>query len=161
MNDGQKNFYNVNYEYMYGMYGIRYKSFYENLYDFKLEYEINEDNSYIFPTIVKDGEYIKLVGNYLTIYSTESDLHFNSILLIDLIQAKLKTQAYIEDRCYFYFFTYDDIYSFSSGYSQQYIDMSRENFISSFESLIIHTNNSSPFSFIDSMDLLDLKFTYY
>ena len=115
MNDGQKNFYNVNYEYMYGMYGIRYKSFYNNLYDLKLGYEINGDNRYIFPTIVKDGEYIKLVGNSLTIYSTQSDLHFSSLLSAHLIQAKLKTQAYIEDRCYFYFFTYDDINSFSSG----------------------------------------------
>ena len=39
--------------------------------------------------------------------------------------------------------------------------MSGVNFFISTENLLIYTNNSSPFSFIDSMDILYLKFTYY
>lgn len=78
----------------------------------------------------------------------------------DLIQDKLKSQAYI-DIYRFYFFTYDDINSFTSGYSERNFDMSsKENFVSSIENLILHINNSSPFSFIDNMDILDIKFTY-
>ncbi len=119
MNDDKKIFYHVNYvkNYEYEIvYGIRYEPFFQNLYDFKLELPTNEYNEYNFPTIIKNGEAIKLVGNCLKINSEDINLQFTHISRTYLIQDKLKTQAYIDDNNYLvYFFTYDDINSFSSG----------------------------------------------
>ena len=162
MNGGQKIFYRVNINNEDEIRIINERFMYQNLYDFKLENGISENvYEYKFPIIIQDGEYMKLISDFLSLNSEffEQMVHIKR----DLIQTKLKTQAYIDDYSYlFYFFTYDDINSFSSGYSVRNLDMSsEENFDSSIENLMLYVNNYSPFAFIDSMDILDIKFTYY
>ena len=86
------------YYYVYeNKYEIR-KNFFSNLYDFQLENGISGYNyEYKFPTIIKDGEYIKLSGNCFILNPNNGDLNLiTSCERRDLIQDKLKTQAYID-----------------------------------------------------------------
>ena len=66
------------------------------------------------------------------------------------------TQAFFdEDGNYFYFFTYNDITDFSSGYSY-----STESFTSSESdlSISIKINSKSPLSFIDNVEIKEMEF---
>ena len=135
---------------------------YQNLYYCLLENEELDNNyEYLFPTIIKDGEYLKLRGCYLSLRTGENKIYLNAAADRSLNKNKLVTKAYIDNNLFSYFFTYDDISSFSSGYSNTYIDFSsKDNYRTSISNMEF-VSNISPFSFIDNMDIININFTSY
>ena len=132
-----------------------------NLYDFKLENGSGGINyKYKFPTLVRDGDYIRLKGQYLTMNSNENVINMNSFGDSSLFQAKSNSLACFDNSYYFYFCTYEDIYSFTFGFSSKYIDITNdETYKNSFLVVERSISTDSPFSFIDDMEIIDIKFT--
>ena len=73
-----------------------------------------------------------------------------------LTQIKSNTRASIDNNYYFYYFTYNDVSDFTSGYSNTHIDIGENNyFASSFDST---KNADSPLSFVDNVEIIDMNF---
>ena len=130
-----------------------------DLFAYKLPdcYSIRENNyNYRMPLIRKDGENLILSGYSLIMNSDESYINGNQISGNTILtQIKSHTRAIIDDNYYFYYFTYNDISDFTSGYSNTYLDISNSNYADSFS---ITNNNNSPLSFIDNVEILDMNF---
>ena len=155
MNDGKNFFYYYNgniHEYL--------SSFY--LFDFKLE---NKDDSkdhnyeYKFPTINYENGNIFISGKVLILNNIDSKMEMMTFAQkILFIQSKSYFRACFDSSHYFYYFTYNNIFDFISGYSNSYIDFSsKENFISSTNNIPISQNNN-PFSFIDEVEIKEMNF---
>ena len=94
---------------------------FDEILDFKLKNkEVNEgeylDSAYAFMALVKLDDYIKLIGT--KIYFNANSQSFDSPK--DLIEAKKYSQGYfnaVYENNDFYYFTYNDISDFYSGYS--------------------------------------------
>ena len=127
----------------------------DNIYDFKLENGYNLDyNEYKFPMIVLRGENIILSGKKVTLkndYAVTMDTYHYIIT-----QAKSNTKAYFDRDFYLYYFTYNNISDFISGYSITNIDL--DNYDQSISSIQIIHNNECPFSFIDEVEIKEINF---
>ena len=132
-----------------------------SFYDYKLENvgsDVNNHNyEYKFPIINKYGEYISIIGGILILnydYINGNSLGYNSIS-----KGKLYTKASINSNNSFYYFTYNNISDFTSGYSDSYIDFSnKNNYMNSIISMLIMQNSYSPFGFIDEFRVIKMNF---
>ena len=139
------------------------------LFDFKLENgeNINENGGWkkykLAALILEDG-YLKL-KSYMAEFHNH-DFGDNLIYIFDsttanpltknLIQAKAYTQAYFKNYSdEFYFYTYNDISDFTSGYSTVTTDD-----YGNIGNVQIHTNKS-PFDFVDDAHILEMDFVLY
>ena len=92
----------------------------DEIYDFKLinkkTFEGAETGPYPFMALVKKGEYLRIVGAKMDFFASSQTISNYK----DLIKIKNHTQAYFHVFHYnndFYYFTYNDVYDFTSGYS--------------------------------------------
>ena len=89
------------------------------LYSYKLpEYEDKGDNyEYKLPSLQKQGDNLVISGYNFIMNSRESEIHSNEIQgKTTIIKAKSDTQGSIDSNYNFYFFTYNNVSDFSSGY---------------------------------------------
>ncbi len=132
------------------------------LYSYKLpEYQDKGKNyEYRMPSIQKKNGYLKIMGYCLIMNSDESNANANTIQGENgLIEAKSDSRGTISDDNYLYYFTYNDISDFTSGYStNDYIkDYSDKNYHYA-SSVTINNNNGSPLSFVDNVEIKEIKF---
>ena len=135
------------------------------IFDFKLENGENTVNNnawieYKMLALIYDDEYIKL--KLLQLEFHEHDMNDDGIYFIEydsfpeelnLAKGKKYNQAIfnnISDE--FYFFTYNNISDFSSGYS------SITNLDYNIENVLIHDNIESPFEFVDEVEIKEMNF---
>ena len=132
----------------------------DNLFDFKLENGNNEFNyEYKFPIIILYDENILIKANFLILNKREPFLNMETSVQKTLNQAKSYSQASFDNNYFFYYFTYNNIYDFLSGYSTSYIDFTSEDtYRNRINSMPINENNNSPFSFIDDVEIKEMNF---
>ena len=83
----------------------------------------------------------------------------NSIQMDDntiLIKAKAYTQSSIDSTYYFYYFTYNNVSDFSSGYSDNPIITSQDSYVNSVS--ITNNSDNSPLAFLDNVEIKEIKF---
>ena len=121
--------------------------------------DINENDvkSYKFMAIFKKDGYIKLMGGYLN-FEGESQTYNNPKTIAP---AKKYTKAHfnaVHENNEIYFFTYNNISDFSSGYSTTSVSGVNYNDISSVQ---IKINEVSPFEFVDEVEIQKIDFLLY
>ena len=132
---------------------------YEEMYDFKLDryYNLYDKNYYyqMYALCKRDG-YIQFFAGNIS-FENPDNVRKNEINKT-LIQAKKYSQAifnnYTND---FYYFTYNNISDFSSGYSNQTV-MGIDYYSINVD---VVNNYTSPFEFIDEVEIKEMKFIYY
>ena len=134
-------------------------SHFTELYGYKLpEYQEKEHNyEYKLPSIQKDeGGNLTFSGYNLIMNSGECQINKNQIQGYTIItEAKSDTQGSIDSDNNFYFFTYNNVNDFSSGYSNNAFDINDGVYANSFS---IHLNDKSPLNFIDNVEIKEMKF---
>ena len=140
------------------------------LFDFKLENgeaikEGNDWKKYKLAALILEDGYLKL-KSFMAEFHYHGDTDnliyiFDSTSAnpksIDLIQTKRYTQAYFNNITNeFYFYTYNDISDFTSGYSTI-----TTNDYGNIGNVQIHINNKSPFDFVDDAHILEMDFVLY
>ena len=98
----------------------RFDGGFGELYSYKLPEYTNKGKNYEYrlPSLLKWGDYLKLSGYSLILNDDENEIHGNTIQgEKTLIKAKSYTQWSITSDYYLYYFTYNNISDFSSGYS--------------------------------------------
>ena len=84
---------------------------------------------------------------------------WNSLGSKSLNYPKTFIQASFDSNHIFYYFTYNNVSDFISGYSNSYFDFSsRETYRSSIDSISITQNSDSPFSFTDEVEIKEMNF---
>ena len=134
-------------------------SSFTELYGYKLpEWEKKGHNyEYKFPSLQKQGDNLVLSGFNLIMNEGESTINTNQIQgSTTIIKAKADTQGSIDSNYYFYYFTYNNVSDFSSGYSNRHLDISINNYGNSFS--ITQNNNKSPLTFVDNVEIKEIKF---
>ena len=129
------------------------------LYGYKLpEYENKGHNyEYKFPSLQKKGENLVFSGFNLIMNSGENSINTNQIQgITTIIKAKTDTQGSIDSDNYFYYFTYNNVSDFSSGYSNAKIDINSGSYANSFS--ITNNSDSSPLTFLDNVEIKEIKF---
>ena len=133
-----------------------------NLFDFKLENSegSNEHNyEYKFPIITFDNGNILIKAGILVLNSEDSAVIWNSLGSKSLNYPKTFIQASFDINHFFYYFTYNNVSDFISGYSNSYVDFSsKDAYISNVNSMQITQNSYSPFSFIDDVEIKEMNF---
>ena len=115
------------------------KLYFDNIYDFKLVKENNENKDSIF--------YISLVqGNIELINSNPKIIKSNIIT-----KAKSFSQAYFDEKNYFYFITFNNATDFVSGYG--FLDENNE-----FNSLNLKINTKLPLYFDENIEIKEINF---
>ena len=149
LNNGNKNFY----------YQFDGKTMKECIGCFQGEIYNYRMNNGRLAIIASENGYIVLKGSYLTVNSDENNINIVDGVNYQLSQAKAYSAAYFGDTYYLYFFTYNDLSDFISGYSTTVIDLSNNNkFETSISNLNIITNEEPPFNFIDQMEIKEISF---
>ena len=132
------------------------------MYDFKL---VNKESDYqgdFYPicAIVKKDKYIQFVG---TEYILNKNNHpRNGFMLQEKIKILTKAKKYsqanfLSDTNDFYYFTYNNIYDFSSGFSTKTV-VGQNYFTNDVE---VENNYNSPFEFIDEVEIKKMKIIPY
>ena len=138
----------------------------EELYDFKLDNgETCGNNRYKMGALILKDNYLKLksfmsefhchseTDNLVYIFDSEN---VNPVTM-DIIEVKQYTQAYFKNYSdEFYFYTYNDISDFTSGYS----NVTTNNY-HSIGNVQVKINSKSPFEFIDEAQILEMNFLLY
>jgi hypothetical protein len=73
-----------------------------------------------------------------------------------LTKMKSNSRASIDSNYYFYYFTYNNVSDFSSGYSNTYLDLGQSGYSNSFSAT--KNEDSSPLSFVDNVEIIDINF---
>ena len=137
---------------------------YDEIYDFKLKNkEDSNTNPYPFLAIVKENNYLKLLGTSIG-FENSNGIGREQDQKKDLIEAKKYSQGYFGNTTTnFYYMTYNEISDFISGYSEQ---PPPDNTFS-IDSVTFKNNEKSPFEFFDDVEikemnfLLNNKYVYY
>ena len=140
----------------------------DEIYDFKILNRPNFDDGsekeyYPFMGLVKMGEYLRLIG--LKFYFTKTDPNTQNIdSYKDLLKIKSHTQAYFHVFHFnndFYYFTYNTIYDFVSGYSTKSIyvdwDEKEDPKYNEINDLTFVNNEVSPFEFEDEVEIIQME----
>ena len=138
---------------------IKHFSTLKELYSYKLpEYENKGHNyEYKFPSLRKDGSNLIISGYDLIMNNDENEMHSNQIEgRTKIITAKSETRGSIDTNYYFYYFTYNNVTDFSSGFSNTYLDLSNSKYADSFS--ITKNSDSSPLSFADNVEIEEIDF---
>ena len=142
-------------------YNIQSDPVMSSLHYFKLpeNQDLGHNYQYKFPSIYKRGEYLKFLGMTLILNYAGNENYVNYNILngeTSLMEAKSISGGYIDDNYYFYSLTYNNISDFSSGYSNTFVDLTQRDYANSVPFTI---NNNTPFSFLDNMEIKEIKFT--
>ena len=153
---------------------IRFQFDFDEIYDFKLlnkkDFICNETNPYSFMALVKKDDNLRLIGTGFNFYSTSQEIHRYK----DLLKIKNNTRAYFHVYQYnndFYYFTYNDIYDFSSGYSTKSIPVPTKDDenpdYSDIADITFKNNERNPLEFFNDAVILKMeillnnKYAYY
>jgi hypothetical protein len=148
----------------------------KEIYDFKLQNrkDRNKDvwspwnNPYPFMALVKKDNYLQIVATKYDFYKTnQQNIYTNNKKLIPI---KQYTQAYFNNFHFnnsFFYFTYNTIHDFTSGYST--VSVNNEEFVdySKIDNVQWKNNLESPFEFADEVEIQEMKimfnnnFVYY
>ena len=133
-----------------------------DFYDFTLEDGTYGDNyKYRFPCLIKSGSNLMIYGSVLTMNPNDDNVNKQDPGGTNLItEAKAYTQAYFDkdDSNYFYFFTYNNVSDFVSGYYQISINTANYDKDGAITFNSRKDNTESPFSFIDNVEIKEMKF---
>ena len=133
---------------------------FNELYSYKLFESGNMgDNNYPykFPSLQKRDGNLVISGYNLIMNSNENTISGSQLDgSTTIIKAKANTRGSIDYTYYFYYFTYNNISDFSSGYSNHYIDISQGCYADSFS--ITNNYDNSPLNFIDNVEIKEIKF---
>ena len=132
--------------------------FYTYIYDFIIE-NGNQDKNYYykFPCIRDDAGYLRFDGKNILLNSQENRLALaDHAGVLEIIQSKGNTKAYFDEDNNFYFFTYSNIFDFTSGYVKTNINLMDSSEYSIADSQI-DTNTSSPFLEFDFNSYIKIK----
>ena len=140
----------------------------EEIYDFKLQNRENRkgkgdswvENPYPFMALVKKDNYLQLISTSYDIYATtRQKIAYNKTLL----PIKQYTQAYFNNFHYnnsFFYFTYNNISDFTSGYSSTTVsDEDRSNY-TLINDVVVVNNLRSPFEFTEEVEIIYMNIMY-
>ena len=138
---------------------------YKETYDFLLKNK-NALDSYQTLAILNEGNSINLVYLAYTLKEGTGNQHANSHLRKEIIAKHNHAQAYFknstDDNKYFYYFTYNDINDFKTGYSTSSINVDDDYYNLILEDKIKIKNNDNPhFEFFDNMEIEKMEFLLY
>ena len=150
----------------------KYRFEVDEIYDFKLankESWEGEWGPYPFIGLVKRGDYLSLIGTSLDFFTSTDSQNISSYT--NILKIKKYTQAYFHVFHYnndFYYFTYTDIFDFSSGYSTKSIrtDWAHPPY-NDISDVTFQNNEASPFEFQDEVEVIQMenifnyKYVYY
>ena len=164
MENGQNQTYNLRYTTNDGTVSftfdkMTYYQFENELYDFKLVNKENniELNDYPFMAIVKSGNNITFYATKLKLTSTDKNL-YDPITKV-LMEAKTYIQANFDNSTnHFYYFTYNNVSDFSCGHSTT---TNTNNDFYTTSSIVVVNNYTSPFEFVDDVEIKEMKFILY
>ena len=142
---------------------------FEEIYDFKLQnrehreknLDSHYNNPYPFMALVKKDGYLQLVATKYDFNKTEQqNIYTNNKTLIKI---KKYTQAYFNNFHFnnsFFYFTYNNIHDFTSGYSTE--SVSNEKFVdySVIDNVKFNNNLESPFEFADEVEIKEMNIMY-
>ena len=141
------------------------------IYDYDIENGNNgHNNNYRYPALVIENDYLKLIAYLLTMNQGEGNINSPGDLgKVEITEVKNYTQAYFDKennkdngQYNFYYFTYNTISDFTSGYRNVSIDISKYYSNSGSNNVISITsskeNNQSPLSFVDNVEIEEMKF---
>ena len=134
----------------------------DEMLDFKLKNrEENEgeyaDAAYAFMALIKSDNYIKLIGTKIYFNAVSQNITSSK----NLIESKTYSQGYfnaVYENNEFYYFTYNDISDFCSGYSTSTV--TSPNF-DSISGVVVKNNLVSPFEFVDEVEIKQMDFMLY
>ena len=129
------------------------------MYDFKLANrgDINSDN-YPMCSLVDWGGYIQFVGTEYILISGDNNPERSTDKNKTLIKEKKYSQAVFENSTnHFYYFTYNNISDFSSGFSNK----TASGWNCYINNVEVNNNYTSPFEFVDQVEIKEMKFLYY
>ena len=142
----------------------------EEIFDFKLQNREKRktgkddtswiNNPYPFMALVKRNNYLELIGAQYNFDSTEQSIETSR----QLLPIKKYTQAYFNNFHFnnsFYYFTYNDINDFTSGYSITKIeDDDHALYHNDMKTVEFHNNLESPFEFTDEVEIQEMNVMY-
>jgi len=135
---------------------------YSEFLDFTLEDGNNGENyKYRFPILLKDGNYLKIVASSLVMNYGSGNVDKNDVGgNKEIIEAKNYIQACFDkdNNNNFYYFTYNDISDFSSGYYDISLDTTNYANNNAISINNYKQNTNSPLSFIDNVEIREMKF---
>ena len=129
---------------------------YDEMYDFKLinkEYGSSYNGPFSFMALIKDNNYIKLFSSK---YKFNGGISLDTNTTKELIESKMHTKGYFnsDSNNNFYYFTYNNILDFSSGYSTNPPGSD----YSIIDSVTIQNNDRNPFEFLDEVEIREINF---
>ena len=156
-NNGEKQVYDLTIDSVYIWY--EHLQLHRELYDFKLVNMVDGNTlpSYPMCALIKWDGYIQFLA---TAYQINDKANVGRALDKNkpLIEAKTYSKGCFKNgENDFYYFTYNDISDFSSGYSTKTV--SGEDYYDN--NVEVSNNNNSPFEFIDEVEIEDIDFLIY
>ena len=145
--------------------GSKYCMNFEEIFDFKLlnrkNFEVAESNPYSFIGLVKNESNLVLIGAGIDFTKNSQTIYRSKVLL----PIKKYTQAYFHvnhNDNNFYYFTYNDIHDFTSGYSTKSIVTSsnEDTDYSQINDLTFFNNEKSPFEFQNEVEIIQMENIY-
>ena len=144
----------------------------KEMYDFKLmnrqkrKGETTSEgwtNPFPFMALVKKDDYLQLIATKINFDNGDDDYQniFNNNK--QLLQIKKCTQAYFNNFHFnnsFFYFTYNDIYDFTSGYSTQSVANDKYVDYSNINNVQFSNNLVSPFEFTDEVEIEEMNIMY-
>ena len=135
----------------------------EEIYDFKLynkgsDTTTADSNPYAFMALIKSDGFIKLMNTNLYFSSVTSQSLGSQL---NLIEAKKYSQGYFNsdyNNNEFYYFTYNNISDFTSGYSLTTVTTPYYNQTSG---VTIKNNEKSPFEFLEEVEIKQMDIMHY
>ena len=140
----------------------------EEIYDFKLQNRERRtgkgdswiNNPYPFMALVKRNNSLELIGAQFDFNANQQNQTKSRILL----PIKTYTQAYFNNFHFnnsFYYFTYNDINDFTSGYSITKIeDEDHAIYQDDIDDIVFYNNLESPFEFTDEVEIKEMNIMY-
>jgi len=134
-----------------------------DIYDFTLEngnYDV-ANYQYKLPSLLKSGNYLKFYASVLTMNEGDHNVNKQDVGgYKTIIQTKNYTQAYFALNNYsnFYYFTYNTIDDFKSGYYETSVDTSNYNKGNAITITYHLDNENSPLSFTDNVEIDQINF---
>ena len=130
--------------------------------DFTLQNGNNGNNyKYRFPILLKDGNNLKLIASSLSMNYGDANVNKNDVGGNKVIaEAKANIEACFDkdNNNNFYYFTYNDISDFTSGYYEISLDTSNYANNNAISINYFLQNTNSPLSFVDNVEIKEMKF---
>ena len=131
---------------------------FDELYGYQFYEKDNKGHNYKYdlPSLQKRGNDLVVSGYSLTMNPGENNVNGNGVNgQSTLTQVKSDTYGSIDSNYNFYFFTYNNVSDFISGYSNTYMHTGNEMYANSFS---ITSNSDSPLNFVDNVEIKEIKF---